>query len=67
MFIKSLKVLRSIKIAEECHKKCNYRRIGNETNLRRQILLGELRTVAWNEEENLELLCEMCSLWQHIY
>lgn len=49
MFIKSLKVWRSIKIAEECRKKCNYRRIGNETNLRRQILLGELRTIAWNE------------------
>ena len=30
----------------ECRKKCNYRRIGDETNLRRQILLGELRTIA---------------------
>ena len=35
-----------LKIAEECRKRCNYRRIGDETNLRRQILLGELRTVA---------------------
>ena len=47
-----------LKIAEECRKKCNYRRIGNETNLKRQILL-EFRTIVWNEKENLELLREM--------